>query len=281
MAPHGWKRVDGSYYPPEMVEEVRELYNTLAPGGQANRSASPAPKVKARPVPSRTTAVPAASGPAPRALQAEGHQLVAPWQLQHQMQMYPMALHQGFAPHPAPKTPPTKRQPRRNKCRCWSRLQGSGCCASILRMLAVLLAAMGAVSPCRFPLLGKGVAAAAAFAEEVGGAAGVTAQAGANITAATTAVLVAIADGSIATVTSICTGVDLINVTVLAEDGAVTVDDGNKAAPFLESPDGVRWVSAPLAIRQKLLLTSKACPPMSHQAFCTAHGSTHLDNSAK
>ena len=79
-----------------------------------------------------------------------------------------------------------------------------------------------------------------------------SAQAGANATAASATVVVATAEGSIATVTPIWTGVDSINVTVLAKDGAVTVDNGSEAANFLESPEGVRWVSAPLTIRAEI-----------------------------
>ena len=136
---------------------------------------------------------------------------------------------------------------------------------------------MGAVVPSRLPLLGKGVAAAAAFAEEVGCAAGTTAQAGASVTAATAAVVVAIAEGSIATVISIWTGVDLINVTVLAEDGEVTVDDGYEAANFLESQEGIRWVSAPLAMRAEIAaqvrgLSSNVASGALHRTRLNASG---------
>ena len=113
MAPHGWRLVDGSYYPPEMVDEAREFYSTLAPN-RAGRAASPAPKAKAKAVASRAAAVPAAAGRAPMTPQADVTQLVAPWQQQHAMQMYPMAIHQGYAPQMMPKAPPAKRQPKRS-----------------------------------------------------------------------------------------------------------------------------------------------------------------------
>ena len=57
-------------------------------------------------------------------------------------------------------------------------------------LAGALLLAIGALAPPgAFPALGQGVKAAAAFAEDMGGAAGLAAKAGANVTAVTADVL--------------------------------------------------------------------------------------------
>ena len=111
MAPHGWKLVDGSYYPPEIVDDAREFYNALAPN-RAGRTALLAAKAKAKAGLPRAIAAPAAAAQVPWTPQADVNQLVSPWQHQHAMQMYPMAIHQGYAPQAMPKAQAAKRQPR-------------------------------------------------------------------------------------------------------------------------------------------------------------------------
>ena len=58
---------------------------------------------------------------------------------------------------------------------------------------------------------------------------------------------------------------DLFNVTVLAEDGVVIVDDADEAAAFLES-DLAQWISAPLGVRQDIANLVRSLAPR------TVHG---------
>ena len=82
-------------------------------------------------------------------------------------------------------------------------------CSSFRAAVLLSLLAAGALHPVAFPVLGKGVAAAADLVEKFGGAAGVAAQAGANVTAATADVLITLTTGEIATLREVWSGVDV------------------------------------------------------------------------
>ena len=82
------------------------------------------------------------------------------------------------------------------------------------------------------PALGKGVVAAADFADNFGGAAGVAAQAVANVTAVTADVSIALTTGGMATLREAWSGVDVHQVSIVSERGVVVIDDPEKAAFF-------------------------------------------------
>ena len=119
------------------------------------------------------------------------------------------------------------------------------------------------------PALGKGVAAAADFADNFGGAAGVAAQAVANVTAVTADVSIGLTTGGMATLREARYGVDVHQVSIVSERGVVVIDDPEKAAFFVASPEGTRWVNAPGDLRIELADILRSIAPRAAFASLT------------
>lgn len=141
----------------------------------------------------------------------------------------------------------------------------------LLGSLLFCIIGSGAVSPEAFPALGKGVLAAAQFAEDVGDATGTAANVGASIRAAAADVVVSVATGSLSTFREAYNGVDLLGVNLQVERGTVLVDELAEAADFTDSDLGVQWIRAPHELRHEVAEIIRALSPQTMWGSLTRH----------
>ena len=116
-------------------------------------------------------------------------------------------------------------------------------------MVLVCLALLGPLAA--YPNLGRGVQAAAAFAEDMGAAVGTSARAGANITEAMAHLVVATSTAAISIGNTLWKGIDVYNTRIHVVQGKVLIDDALGGASFLTSPAGVLWLNASGDLRER------------------------------
>ena len=131
----------------------------------------------------------------------------------------------------------------------------------------LLLCSIGlcAFSPQTFPALGKGVLAAAQFAEDVGDATDTAAKAGANITAAAAEVVVSLTTGFFTTFSR----VDLLAVNLQVERSIVSVDDATEMADFIDSDKGGQWLPAPFELPHEVAEIIRELSPLTLRGSLT------------
>ena len=117
--------------------------------------------------------------------------------------------------------------------------------------------------------MGKGVLAAAQFAEDIGDATGTAAKAGANITAAAAEEVVSVTTGSLTAFREAWNGVDLLGVNLQVERGTVLVDDATEAADFIDSDRGVQWLPAQFETRHEVAETIRPLSPRTLRGSLT------------
>ena len=116
------------------------------------------------------------------------------------------------------------------------------------------------------PEVGVGLGSILKGASDITSAAGQVAAAGANVSVAISHVAVASTKGTLGVLSEAWDGVDLLNLTISAEQGGVVIDDNLAFEKYLDSPAGHHVWRAPAAVREVALsVIAQASPHIPAQ----------------